>query len=154
MPEGKRRIWIRPAVPADLPELVRLEQACFARPWSEASLRYDLEQHPEARYLAACDADGRVIGYAAYWITLDEAMITNIAVAVDWRRQGVGRQLLEAMIGQAAADQLRVLTLEVRPSNEAARSLYEAAGFRTIGLRRGYYEDNGEDAIIMQKNIE
>jgi [ribosomal protein S18]-alanine N-acetyltransferase len=153
MPDAREQIRIRPAEPADLPALVLLEQACFAHPWSEASLRYDLEEHPEARYLTACGPDGSLIGYAAYWKTLDEGMITNIAVTAAWRRQGVGRLLLDAMISQAAAEDLRALTLEVRPGNTAARKLYEGAGFTAVGVRRGYYEDNGEDAIIMQKII-
>jgi [ribosomal protein S18]-alanine N-acetyltransferase len=151
--EGKRwSIGIRKARQDDLAALVQLERQCFTAPWSEASLRFDLEDHAEARYLVACSPEGTVVGYAAYWQTLDEAMITNIAVAPDWRRHGVGRHLLDALICQAADEELFRLSLEVRPSNQPARRLYESAGFTAIGVRKGYYADNGEDAIIMQKS--
>jgi [ribosomal protein S18]-alanine N-acetyltransferase len=151
MEADRQPIEIRPARPDDLAALVRLERQCFAAPWSEESLRFDLMDHPEARYLVACNPEGSVVGYAAYWRTLDEAMITNVAVAPDWRGRGVGRRLLDALVRQAVDEKLSGLTLEVRPSNQPARRLYEAAGFTAIGLRKGYYADNGEDAIIMQK---
>ena len=144
---------IRAASLDDLAGLVNLEQACFAVPWSEESLRFDLSGHPEARYLVASAPDNSLAGYAAYWAALDEAQITNIAVAPDWRRRGVGRMLLEALISLAVDDGLQRLFLEVRQSNLAAIALYQSAGFQAIGIRRGYYQDNDEDAIIMLKNI-
>jgi [ribosomal protein S18]-alanine N-acetyltransferase len=145
---------IRPAVPADLPDLVRLERASFACPWSEDSLRHDLVDHPAACYLAACTAAGTLVGYAAFWRSVDVAMITNIAVDPAWRGRGIGRQLLAALVGQAVAEGFKRLVLEVRPSSTIARRLYESAGFAAIGVRRGYYLDNHEDAIIMQKNVD
>lgn len=144
---------VRRAVLSDLPALVSLENTCFAIPWSEESLRRDLAENPAARYLAAVAPDGSLAGYAAFWSVLDEGQITNIAVAPAWRRRGLGRMLLEAVVRQAQAEGLRLLFLEVRPSNLAARRLYESAGFQPAGRRRGYYADNGEDAIIMLKNI-
>jgi [ribosomal protein S18]-alanine N-acetyltransferase len=146
-------VWIRPAVLADLPALFELEQVCFANPWSEDSLRYDLGKNPNACYLAAISPDGTLAGYAAYWRAADEGMITNIAVAPAWRSQKVGTHLLASLIRVAAKEELTCMTLEVRPSNLAACRLYESAGFAAIGIRRGYYADNGEDAIIMFKKI-
>lgn len=146
-------VRIRTAVPSDLPGLVSLEQTCFALPWSEESLRRELTGNPAARCLVAQAADGFLAGYAALWAVLDEGQITNIAVAPAWRRQGVGRTLLQALIGLAEKEGLTSLFLEVRPGNEAARHLYESAGFAQVGLRKGYYADNGEDAIIMLKKI-
>ena len=147
------QITIRPAGLSDLPALNHLEQDSFAVPWSEESLRHDLAGHPEARYLAACAPDGQLVGYAAYWRTVDEGMITNIAVAAAWRCHGIGRRLLDSLVRQAFAERLSLLSLEVRPSNLAARHLYESAGFSAVGIRHGYYADNGEDAVIMTKNL-
>ncbi len=151
MPEAG---WqIRPAVLADLKGLVSLEQACFAIPWSEGSLRHDLEENPAARVFVAEAPDGTLMGYAAYWQVLDEAQINNIAVAPAWRRQGLGRALLQALISRALQDDLKQLYLEVRSGNNPAIALYESAGFEPVAVRRGYYGDNGEDAIIMLKNV-
>jgi [ribosomal protein S18]-alanine N-acetyltransferase len=147
------QIVIREAVPGDLPELMFIEQACFTCPWSEESIRNDLERHHEAFYVVACQPGGAIIGYAAFWRSLDEAMITNIAVAPEWRGQGAGRKLLEALITQASQEKLNSMVLEVRKSNLVAGKLYRSAGFNPVGLRRGYYPDNQEDAIIMQKII-
>jgi ribosomal-protein-alanine N-acetyltransferase len=144
---------IRQAVPSDLADLVDLEQACFAIPWLEESLRHDLEENQAARYQVALLPDGSLAGYAACWAVLDEGQITNIAVAPPWRRRGVGRQLLNALVRQAQTEGLRLLSLEVRANNAAAQNLYKACGFEPAGLRRGYYADTGEDAIIMLKRI-
>jgi [ribosomal protein S18]-alanine N-acetyltransferase len=144
---------IRRGTPADLAGLVSLEQACFAIPWSEDSLRRDLEENPAARYLVAALPDGSLAGYAACWVVLDEAQITNISVLPAFRRQGLGRQLLQSLVRLAENDDLHLLTLEVRSSNTPARHLYEGCGFQAAGLRRHYYSDNGEDAIIMLKKI-
>jgi ribosomal-protein-alanine N-acetyltransferase len=146
-------IRIRVASPADLPDLCEIERACFALPWSEESLRHDLEDHPEARYLAACSPEGTLIGYAAYWQAINEGMITNIAVTPAWQGRGIGRRLLASLISLAMDENLDSMVLEVRSGNLAARRMYESAGFSAVGLRHGYYEDNGEDAIIMLKKL-
>jgi [ribosomal protein S18]-alanine N-acetyltransferase len=146
-------LTIRAGRLADLARLVSLEQACFAVPWSEDSLRRDLAENPAARILVAEMPDGSLAGYAAYWSVLGEGQINNIAVAPDWRRLGVGRRLLLALVSQAVDEGLRLLTLEVRPGNLAARQLYESVDFQEVGRRAGYYADNGEDAIIMLKYL-
>lgn len=147
------QIEIREAVPGDLPELMRIEQASFTCPWSEESIRHDLERHQDAYYVVACRPGGAIVGYAAYWRSLDEAMITNIAVAPEWRSRGAGRKLLEALVSKAGRENLYSMVLEVRKSNLVAGELYRSAGFSPVGVRRGYYPDNQEDAIIMQKII-
>lgn len=146
-------VRIRSAVPSDLPGLVSLEQACFAIPWSEESLRQELTANPAARCIVAQSPDGFLAGYAAMWSVLDEGQITNIAVDPAWRRLGIGRDLLQALIHLAEKEGLASLFLEVRLGNTAARRLYESSGFTEVGLRRAYYADNSEDAIIMLKNI-
>ncbi|HBP37931.1 MAG TPA: ribosomal-protein-alanine N-acetyltransferase [Clostridiales bacterium] len=144
---------IRRANLADLAGLVLLEQTCFAMPWSEQSLRQELADNPAARCLVAEAPDGFLAGYVAYWSVLDEGQVTNLAVHPAWRRRGIGRRLLLAMISLAAAEHLSGLVLEVRAGNQAARGLYESVGFQPIGQRKEYYANNREDAIIMFKNI-
>ncbi len=90
-----------------------------------------------------------VVGFAGIWIMVDEAHVTNIAMRESYRRQGVGELLLIAIIDLAIKLNARYITLEVRASNTAAQSLYLKHGFTQVGLRRGYYTDNGEDAILM-----
>ena len=144
---------IRPAAPADLDELAALEEACFTIPWQRESIADDLTNNPRARILVAMLPSGALAGYISGWVILDEMQINNIAIRPDCRRQGYGRMLLETLIALARAEQLASMILEVRAGNAAARSLYQFCGFEAVGNRKGYYADNGEDAIIMLKNI-
>lgn len=132
----------------DVKAVAELERETFARPWSEESFHREVRENPVARYLVA-EKDGRIIGYAGAWVVMDECHITNIAVCPAERGRGIGRKLLEALmryvsnLGAAWAD------LEVRVSNERAQRLYAGQGFVSIGKRKRYYEDNGEDAYLM-----
>jgi len=141
-------IRIRRMQYADVKQVAGIERAAFARPWSEESFHREVEENKVARYLVA-ERDGRILGYAGAWVVLDECHITNIAVAEECRGQGIGRALLEALIqymsnlGAAWAD------LEVRVSNLRAQHLYQQAGFVSVGKRKKYYDDNGEDAFLM-----
>jgi ribosomal-protein-alanine N-acetyltransferase len=90
-----------------------------------------------------------ILGFAGIWFLADEAHLATIAVRDQWRRRGVGGQLLEATIDLAVKESARLLTLEVRASNEAARAMYASYGFAEVGMRPGYYSDNKEDAILM-----
>lgn len=136
----------------DLDDLLALEQACFSAPWSRAAYRRELTENDLARYWGVF-ADGRLIGFAGYWLILDEGHITNIAVAPDRRNRGVGRFLLQGTINGCLAGGGKFLTLEVRASNRAALHLYEKAGFVSSGRRPGYYDDPKEDAVIMWKTL-
>lgn len=144
---------IRRATLTDLEALVSLENACFAIPWTRESLQRDLDENPLARYLVAELPDGTLAGYAACWFVVDEGHVTNVAVSPSWRGKGLGRQLLNELIRLAEIEKILLMTLEVRVGNKAARSLYQAGGFQDVGLRRGYYADNNEDAIIMLKIV-
>ncbi len=141
-------ITIRRMEERDVEEVAAIEKATFARPWSEESFRREVTVNVCARYLVAEKA-GKVIGYAGAWVVLDECHITNIAVAEEERGHGYGEKLIGALmqyvsnLGAAWAD------LEVRVSNERAQHLYKKAGFVSIGKRKRYYEDNGEDAFLM-----
>lgn len=129
----------------------QLEQLCFSSPWSFGMLQQDLEENPLSRYLVLLDRMNptMVIAYGGYWKVLEEGQITNIAVHPNWRRRKAGTYLLLQMMQLAAAERITAMTLEVRASNEAAQRLYEKLGFAVEGRRKKYYEDNGEDALIM-----
>ncbi|NCA98942.1 MAG: ribosomal-protein-alanine N-acetyltransferase [Clostridia bacterium] len=144
---------VRPARLDDLSSLVRLEQTCFAIPWTEQSLRSDLENPSLARYFVAESKTSGVIGYIACYQAADTAQITNLAVLPDFRRQGVGELLLGTLLEWAHASQVATVDLEVRSSNESAIRLYQKMGFAKVGVRRAYYSDNNENANIMLKNI-
>ncbi len=138
-----RRMQLR-----DVPEVAEIEKATFARPWSAESFRQELERNAAARYLIA-EKDGRVIGYAGAWIILDESHITNIAVAEAERGNGIGRKLTKALLEYLSNLGACYATLEVRVSNIRAQNLYRNLGFVSVGKRKRYYEDNGEDAYLM-----
>ena len=141
-------IEIRRMGPDDVDAVAAIEQATFARPWSRESFRQEMERNKAARYLVAA-RDGQVIGYAGAWIILDESHITNIAVAEAERGRGVGRRLTEALMQYISNLGAAYATLEVRVSNERAQRLYKSLGFVSVGKRKRYYEDNGEDAFLM-----
>ena len=139
---------IRKGASSDIDDIEVLEQRCFAVPWDRASILYDLDENPLAGYFVA-ELFGRVVGYIGVWKIVDEGHITNVAVSPDYRRMQIGSALLKTMLEITAEEGIVRHTLEVRTGNEAAIGLYEKFGFETAGVRKGYYEDNGEDALIM-----
>lgn len=137
-------------VPMDrghLKEIAQIERQCFSMPWSESALEEEL-YNPQASFIVAQRADGAVLGYAGLHVAADEGYIDNIAVREDYRRQGIADDLLDVFVRFGAAN-LAFLTLEVRPSNQAAIDLYFKHGFAQVGRRKDYYENPREDAIIM-----
>ena len=100
-------------------------------------------------YYYVIEVDKRIVGYVGFWKIIDEAHITNVAIHNDYRRLGYGRALINALLNKAKELEIIAVTLEVRVSNLAAISLYERFGFVSSGVRRGYYSDNNEDALIM-----
>ena len=138
---------------ADIDAVIEVERASFVAPWPANAFRHELTQNRNARYVVA-RREARVVGYAGLWNAVGEAHITTFAVHPDARRSHVGERLLLRLFEVArelAGDALgqMALTLEVRASNLAAQKLYEKFGFRRAGVRRRYYSDNNEDAIIM-----
>ncbi|MBP3210334.1 MAG: ribosomal protein S18-alanine N-acetyltransferase [Oscillospiraceae bacterium] len=142
-------VTIRLASPADIPELVRLEQACFSLPHTEEQFRHELQDDVYALFTAS---DGNVIlGYAGLTHILDEGYITNVAVFEQARRQGIADRLLAALDDFAAASALSFISLEVRQSNTPALSLYAKNGYRKTGEIPNYYTNPKENALIMTK---
>lgn len=139
---------IRRMTMADVDAVSEIEAATFPTPWSRDAFVQEMTRNVAARYLVA-EMDGRVIGYAGAWLILDESHITNIAVAESQRGKGVGRKLTAALLQYLSNLGAAYATLEVRVSNERARNLYVSLGFVSVGKRKRYYEDNGEDALLM-----
>ena len=121
-------LTIRRMLVSDVDEVMAIERATFATPWSRESFLREMEKNVAARYLVA-QRDGRIVGYAGAWVILDESHITNIAVAEAERGQGIGRRLVEALMQYLSNLGASYATLEVRVSNERAQHLYESVGF-------------------------
>ena len=140
-------------VPMDrelVPQIAALERQSFSLPWTEQML-YDELDSLNSSCIVAVDKDRRVLGYASLTVAADEGYINNIAVRKEFRRQGLASDLLGVFFRFARAQNLAFLTLEVRDSNLAARSLYRKFGFQDVGRRRNYYDKPTEDAILMTK---
>jgi len=138
--------------PSDLDEIMAIEQASFVFPWSHRFFLQELGV-PCARSLLAV-IGGKGVGYIVYWVLPGEVDIHNLAVAPTYRRKGIGRSLLQKVIEEARGNGSIRVTLEVRKSNEAAQRLYHSLGFVARGIRRGYYSDDGEDALAMTLEFE
>lgn len=136
---------------SDPPQLAALDRRCFAIPWSQKAFE-DEVNNKLAHYFIARDGE-KIVGYAGFWEVCGEGDITNVAVDAPYRRQHIGSRLIEAMLKEAADMKLELLTLEVRRSNIAAKNLYKNYGFEEIGMRKGYYSDNREDAVIMTLSL-
>lgn len=143
------RWTFRKMMPEDADAVARVEAACFPVPWSRESFWREASNENTSYILAIDEATGEVIGYAGCWILADEAQITNVAILPGYRGCGAGTRLMAASIEAALARGASAMTLEVRPSNAPALALYHHFGFQEAGRRKGYYSDNGEDAIIM-----
>lgn len=140
---------IRKMTDMDIDEIMKVEEESFSLPWSKESYLDELK-NILATYLL-CDCEGEVAGYGGIWVVLDEAHITNVAVARKFRRCGMGRALMQNLERLAREKNASRILLEARPSNEAALQMYKGLGYVSTGLRQAYYSDNGEDAIIMTK---
>lgn len=139
---------IRTMESADIEGVLEIEMLCFSVPWSRESFRIEVEENRCAIYVVAVQG-GRIDGYGGMWTIIDEAHVTNIAVHPVHRRKGLGEAILKALMRRALDIGIRRMTLEVRVSNKAARNLYQKFGFSPAGIRKQYYADNKEDALIM-----
>ena len=134
---------------SDIDGVRAIEVASFASPWSRASFERELLQNAKvARYIVA-EVNGAIAGYGGMWLVMEEAHITNIAVRPGLRGRGVGMAIVAGLIDAARELGIMYMTLECRKSNVAAQNLYGKFGFARVGLRKRYYEDNHEDAVLM-----
>jgi ribosomal-protein-alanine N-acetyltransferase len=136
----------------DLEEVLVIERG-FSAPWSREMFQQELRQPGISDSRVAVDAKGQILGYALWWYVADEVHVVNLAVHPRVRRQGIARQLMEAVFEAGRARGMSIATLEVRAHNAAAIALYEGLDFARIAIRRAYYADNGEDALVMLKTL-
>ena len=136
---------------ADLDEVMAIERASFAYPWSSRFFHQEFEVECARSILA--EMNGKIVGYVLFWLLPETVDIHNLAVSGEYRRRGVGRILLHKVIVEALGQSSARVTLEVRKSNLAAQKLYESAGFVATGVRKAYYSDDGEDALTMALDL-
>ncbi|EHQ87772.1 ribosomal protein S18-alanine N-acetyltransferase [Desulfosporosinus youngiae] len=139
---------VRPMRLDDLEAILDIEMASFSTPWSMQAFKAELKDNEYARYVCL-ELEGKVIGYMGLWFILDEGHITNVAIAPNYRGQKWGEFLMRSVMSKMSNEGMERMTLEVRASNSPAQSLYSRLGFVTAGVRKGYYADTGEDALIM-----
>lgn len=166
---------VEPMTLADVPAVAVLEKTVFSLPWSRYAFEYEVQHNPMAHFLVLRLRETAVarqeshthprievagtapvgpsrhplLGYGGFWLAIDEAHICTLAVHPNWRGRGLGELLLVHLLDRATEVNAAVVTLEVRASNLLAQELYGKYGFLRIGLHKGYYSDNGEDAVIM-----
>jgi len=145
-------INFRPMTLADLDGVLVIEKASFTLPWSREAFYNELVHNRYAKYVVM-EHDGRLVGYCGMWVVVDEAHITNVAVLPEYRGKKLGEALMRKMMDMAKQLGAVTMTLEVRVSNEVAQSLYRKLGFLNGGVRKRYYPDNQEDALVMWVNL-
>lgn len=138
---------VRKLEAADVEQVTKIEQACFSTPWSKQGFE-DILFREDVLFLVACERD-EVLGYVGVYCSFDEGEITNVAVALDKRRQKVAEHLLDELIIRLGERQIERIVLEVRVSNRPAIELYKKFGFVNVGTRKNFYQKPTEDAWIM-----
>ena len=139
--------------PEDLDEVLAIERVSFSMPWSRGAFLYEMQQNRVARCWVMREGE-RLVAYLCLWEISDELHVTNIAVHPAARRRGLARTLLRGVLDDSRGRGFRTVALEVRPSNEHALALYDSLGLKVVGRRRGYYYDTGEDALVMEAELQ
>ena len=142
---------LRPMIIEDLEKVVEIEKASMPSPWSKELFEEELKRE-RARYFVG-EIDDQVTGYMGYWEAPEQAHIINLAIAPRFRQKGLGFQMMEYCLRFAYNKGARLATLEVRESNEAALRLYEKMNFRIVAIRKKYYSDNQENAVVMIREL-
>ena len=143
----KNSVIINKATESDLPEVLAIEINSFPMPFSEKLFRTEL--HLSIANFYVTKAGGKIVGYIDYWRVEDEVHVITVAVHPDKREEGIGSELIQWMIKDSDQHKSKSISLDVRVSNKAATHLYKKFGFEVVGLRKNYYQDNNEDALIM-----
>jgi [ribosomal protein S18]-alanine N-acetyltransferase len=174
MSENRPQVIVRPMSLNDIDEVLEIDKLAFPTPWPARTYRYEISSNDRStmivlestqqseqkngknglggwlrRFTGEPGHSGQLMGYGGMWHIADEAHISTIAIHPDWRGHRLGDLLIWCMVRRAIYQDARMVTLEVRVSNEVAQNLYRKYGFEIMGRRRGYYRDNGEDAYMM-----
>jgi ribosomal-protein-alanine N-acetyltransferase len=147
-------LHIEPMTDADLPEVDAIEQCSFPNPWPAQVFRDELARTWARVDVIRAAAGRQIAGFCNYWIVRDEIHLLAIATHPEMRRRGIGDRLMQHLVREARRHGCRYITLEVRKSNEPAISLYRRHGFLAVGLRPRYYQEDGEDALVMTADLE
>ncbi len=142
---------IRPMTMEDCGQVAAIEAASFSMPWSLRAFTDTVNKH-NFRYFVA-EEEGEILGYCGFLYVLDEAEIPNVCVKASARKRGIGKQMMQVLCSEAEKLGIYMLFLEVRESNTAARSLYKSLGFVENGLRKNFYEQPVEHAVLMSKTL-
>ena len=140
---------LRPMQVADIPQVMVIESEAFSLPWPARVYHAELTRNTPSYCYVLEMVEGELLGYGCFWLIVDEAHISTLAVAQEWRGRGLGELLLLALIYEAIANSAMLVTLEVRLSNRAAQDLYARYGLQVVGRRKRYYADNQENALVM-----
>jgi len=146
------KLIIRKMDMIDIDDVLKVEAASFTEPWPKEIFHQEIKNNDYAYYFVV-QLDNRIIGYAGMWFVIDDAQITNIAILPEYRGKKIGEKLFEYTCQQAMKMGVKRLSLEVRMSNVIAQNLYKKFGFVPGGIRKNYYTDNQEDAIVMWVNL-
>lgn len=150
-----RFYYLRPMEEKDIPYVGAIERQSFSNPWPESSFLGEIENESISfPFVIVYKPEEKVIGYLIYWKIGEEAQISNVAVHPDWRGRGIGERVIREILELMKKQGVRYVVLEVRPSNQVARSLYHKLGFEVIGVRKGYYKNPPENALIMGKILQ
>ena len=141
-------VMIRKMTLDDIEQVIAIDRVSFSLPWPERSFRYELTDNPASRCWVA-EVDGKIVGMIVVWLIVDEVHVATIATHPEFRRQGIAKNLLAYALQHMSTEGAQSSFLEVRASNLAAQDLYRKFGFEESGVRRRYYRDNDEDAILM-----
>lgn len=133
----------------DIKDVLRIEQASFSMPWSREMFLCELTDHPFSYLYVAKDRNNKILGYICYWLVFDEMNILNLAVDEEYRKKGIGNDLIKFALMDGVNRGAGTVILEVRSSNKAAIKLYEKFGFKEVAVRKGYYDNPREDALLM-----
>ncbi|WP_033542634.1 ribosomal protein S18-alanine N-acetyltransferase [Planococcus sp. CAU13] len=146
-------VTFRKMTVADVDAVYRIEELSFTLPWTKEAFYYEMLENQHAYYVIAETTEG-IVGYCGLWLVMDECHVTNIAILPNQRGKKLGEKLMLAAIEVAKENGAKAMTLEARVSNTIARNLYEKLGFKNGGIRKSYYSDNFEDAIVMWVNFD
>ena len=150
--EGEEKIIFRPMTEADVEQVYEIDVSSFSLPWSSRSFRYEVTENHASRpwvaELQEASGQSRIVGMLVMWLVIDEAHVGTFAIHPQYRRRGIGQHLLANALLDAYAQGIRTVFLEVRRNNLNAQALYRKFGFIEDGVRRHYYVDNNEDALL------